>query len=571
MPLTLRVTRAPAGARTEIRTLTGGSLTLGRSSDNDWMLLDPDRQLSKSHCTISITRRGATLRDTSSNGVFINGALQRVPRDTEVAIADGDEIQLGDYLILVEEAEAVPQPYATQPLATQPLATRPFAPPPAAPGHRAPMDDPFGGGGDVAGGRRDPFDDPFAASPPTGFAHPFAPPTIPTIRDPFDLADEAAPARRLDGDSGLFRQGASEDEWRGPSQPDHADAPSHAFSPPRVSTPPAFDELDIDALLGDTPPGAVPEPSARADPFAPRPPAPPPAAPARPDPFAEPPRGVDPFEGPPRGDGGFGERPRAADPFEPEARGAADPFGGSPRAAEPLRGPSREIDPFEPAPSRATPVAAPTPAPPEPRHAAAAAAPRAEPAAAALLATFLEGAGATGARMGDDPEAALREAGQLFRAMVDGLRQVLISRASVKSEFRVEQTILRTHGNNPIKFSVTTDEAVSALLEPHRPGYQTATAATAEAFDDVRSHELALMAGVQTALFGLLRRFEPEALEKRLQSNLLGNLVPGARKARMWELFCTTYEDIGREARDDFQSVFGREFARAYDAQARKT
>ena len=49
-----------------------------------------------------------------------------------------------------------------------------------------------------------------------------------------------------------------------------------------------------------------------------------------------------------------------------------------------------------------------------------------------------------------------------------------------------------------------------------------------------------------------------------------GNILPAARKARTWELFCATYGEIAREAEDDFQSVFGREFARAYDAQMRK-
>ncbi len=78
------------------------------------------------------------------------------------------------------------------------------------------------------------------------------------------------------------------------------------------------------------------------------------------------------------------------------------------------------------------------------------------------------------------------------------------------------------------------------------------------------------MAGVQTALLGLLKRFDPAALEQRLQPGLLQTLLPAARKARIWELFCATYKDLAREAEDDFQSVFGREFARAYDAQTRK-
>jgi type VI secretion system FHA domain protein len=164
----------------------------------------------------------------------------------------------------------------------------------------------------------------------------------------------------------------------------------------------------------------------------------------------------------------------------------------------------------------------------------------------------------------------MRAAGAVFRALVEGLRQVLISRAAIKNELHVEQTMLRAHDNNALKFSVTTEDALAALLQPSRRGYMPPLKATQEAFDDVRGHELAVMAGVQTALMGLLRRFEPGALEKRLQPGRLESLLPMAHKARTWELFCATYKDIAHEAEDDFQSVFGREFARAYDAQMRK-
>jgi type VI secretion system FHA domain protein len=171
---------------------------------------------------------------------------------------------------------------------------------------------------------------------------------------------------------------------------------------------------------------------------------------------------------------------------------------------------------------------------------------------------------------GRDPEAALRAAGEVFRALVEGLRQVLISRAALKNEMRVEQTMLRPRDNNPLKFSVTPEDAVAALLQPARPGYQPPLEAAREAARDLSSHEMAVMAGVQTALLGLLRRFEPGALERRLEPGMLGNLLPSARKARNWELFCVTYKAIAREAEDDFQAVFGREFARAYDGLMRK-
>jgi type VI secretion system protein ImpI/type VI secretion system protein len=38
----------------------------------------------------------------------------------------------------------------------------------------------------------------------------------------------------------------------------------------------------------------------------------------------------------------------------------------------------------------------------------------------------------------------------------------------VKREFRIEQTMLRAAGNNPLKFAATDDAALAALLGPGR-------------------------------------------------------------------------------------------------------
>jgi type VI secretion system FHA domain protein len=203
---------------------------------------------------------------------------------------------------------------------------------------------------------------------------------------------------------------------------------------------------------------------------------------------------------------------------------------------------------------------------------AAEAAPVPQPAAAdpALLAAFFEGAGIAMAKIpAEEQAAAMRALGALFRAFVSGTRDVLMSRAEIKQEFRVEQTMIRARDNNALKFSVTPEEALMALMQPNRPGYKAPLAAVEEAFDDIRSHEMAVMAGMQTGLLALLKRFDPAALEGRLQKGVL-DILPSARKARFWEMFCATYKDIAREAEDDFQALFGREFARAYTAQINK-
>ncbi len=135
---------------------------------------------------------------------------------------------------------------------------------------------------------------------------------------------------------------------------------------------------------------------------------------------------------------------------------------------------------------------------------------------------------------------------------------------------RVTQTMIRARGNNGLKFSATPDDAVLSLLTPKRPGYMAPLAATREAFSDIKSHELAVVAGMQTALLALLRRFDPSTLEERLIKGRLDAVLPGARKARYWDAFCLTYGEISREAEDDFQSVFGRSFAEAYKSLTTK-
>src|SRR6185437_4799079 len=134
----------------------------------------------------------------------------------------------------------------------------------------------------------------------------------------------------------------------------------------------------------------------------------------------------------------------------------------------------------------------------------------------------------------------------------------------------IEQTMIAAQGNNALKFSVTAEDAVAAMLTPKRRGYMAPLAAAQEALSDIKDHEIAVMAGVQTALMTLLRRFDPTELEKRLSLGGLSAVLPGARKSRYWDAFRQVYGDITREAEDDFQSVFGRPFAKAYTEQTRK-
>lgn len=159
-------------------------------------------------------------------------------------------------------------------------------------------------------------------------------------------------------------------------------------------------------------------------------------------------------------------------------------------------------------------------------------------------------------------------AGRLLREMTKGFKQVLDTRTSLKGAFRVEVTTIRPVKNNPLKFSVDVDDALSRLLFPPAKGYLPPIEAVHEATDDLQAHQMAILAGLRAALKALLARFDPAALESTFQErSILDNLLPIARKARCWELLREIYKQVAADAENDFLHLLGQEFARAYQRQ----
>lgn len=547
MALTLSVLRCPDAVPPETRTVTGGEFSIGRGPDNQWTLADPDKFLSKRHCVLAFRSGGWQLADVSTNGTFLNRDSDPVgatPRD----LRDGDRLRLGNYEIEIRIAEdAGAWRGATG----------------AASGGA------IGGGGhggsmSGSGAFGDPFgDDPFA--PPAPAPAPFG---EPVGRQGFgDPPPMALPADfdPLGADFGS--------EFGAPTQPDHDSALEQAFRTPTPMPGPGLpadlDDWDLDLTPASAPPAAPP----KAIPPQAAPPAPPPsaAAPAQvappPPPAAAPPAlDVPDFEPPP-----FAASPPPSAQPSPVA-------GGEDAQADPFAEADVPSTPFAPAapvsavsPPVATPPVVPTPVAPS-----AAAPPPAmpvqgraqpQPAGGDLMAAFLRGAGMEESRPAD-ALGTMERLGAAFRAVVSGVRQTLIARATVKGEFRIEQTQIRARGNNPLKFSIGDDDALASLLGVGRRADMTPEAAIADALTDIRLHELATMAAMQSAVRALMERLDPAPL--RAEGERAGGMLPAQKRARAFESFEKLHGEISRALADDFDSVFGKAFARAYEQALRE-
>ncbi len=83
--------------------------TIGRSSDNDWVLPDPHRYVSAHHARIRFANGHYELEDTSTNGLYVNDGERPVAESGPYRLQHGDVLRLGEYQLAValEPVEAV--------------------------------------------------------------------------------------------------------------------------------------------------------------------------------------------------------------------------------------------------------------------------------------------------------------------------------------------------------------------------------------------------------------------------------------------------------------------------------
>jgi type VI secretion system FHA domain protein len=194
-------------------------------------------------------------------------------------------------------------------------------------------------------------------------------------------------------------------------------------------------------------------------------------------------------------------------------------------------------------------------------------------AASSGLRAFQEGPGVPQKEVSAaDAERMLRDCGAILRAAVEGIMMLLLARAEMRKEFEAEdRTMVAARDNNPLKLMSDPHEAMDFLFDPaeRTDGFLDPVQAVGDACEDLRSHELALMAGMRAAIHGALRRFDPNVIERAFEKSQKGFSL-ASRKAKLWDLFVVEQDKIARDAQDDFNKVFGRDFMTAYQAQLRR-
>lgn len=103
MPLRLSIenmSSLPDGGPVSIAISGKRGLDVGRDQYLDWVLPDPNRVVSGKHCEIRYQDGGYWLRDTSTNGTFVNQNPRRLT--DPYRLRNGDRLEIGHYIVRVE-------------------------------------------------------------------------------------------------------------------------------------------------------------------------------------------------------------------------------------------------------------------------------------------------------------------------------------------------------------------------------------------------------------------------------------------------------------------------------------
>lgn len=186
----------------------------------------------------------------------------------------------------------------------------------------------------------------------------------------------------------------------------------------------------------------------------------------------------------------------------------------------------------------------------------------------AVLQALLDGLGLPQLRSSHPPEQLARLAGEMLRAATAGTMEILLARALTKRESHIDMTMIAPRANNPLKFFPDAESALTQMLGAQMAGYLAPPAAIAGAFDDLKAHEMAVIAGMHAALAAVVQRFDPARIVQRLpEPGKLDRLLPSNRKAHLWDRLVELYGELARDADEDLQRLFGEKFSGAYAEQ----
>ncbi|KUQ12589.1 type VI secretion system-associated FHA domain protein TagH [Klebsiella aerogenes] len=536
--------------------------TIGRGTDNNLVLPDDDRAISRLQAIVHVAADGEC--KITNRGNVTRVVLNEIPleRGRQVELQDGDILAIDDYRIEVSDLLQDSQPISRMAASGQPpVTTKPSTPAPS-------------------------------AAPTVAEAAPTAVPSEiwDSLMQEFSIADSISSSRaKPQADNAPNPFAEPKPAERNPEDPLAMFADSEPlFERPPVATDDLFADdtpFDRDSIFADvTPTTLVPPVEKPAQPVADEPQAElDPLALFGGDASAKTARHDDPLGlmgGAPLTsvDAFSNEEPAKTVPDEPDATFDSPLLMAQPPQEPPAAAREEAPEITLPTPQAVARQAAQTPkgrlridpvrhehqatSTPQPGNG--------EVLQGELLEALLEGMG-----LGDmqpvpqfDKEN-MRQLGQMLSMFSQGTVALLSSRSILKRGVKADMTMVLDDANNPFKLLPSGKTVLMQMFGARMPGFMPPKKSVRDALIDLQAHQLGMISGIRAIIAAMLQSFNPEQLEEEAKrdGHTSRLALPASRKAALWDYFVRTYGETAGEIEDDFHTLFGEAFLYAYDME----
>lgn len=524
MPIEITIINSPSSVNVgqSNHTFPDAGGTLGRGSDNFWMLDDPNKYMSSVHAKIACVAEQYFLTDLSTNGTFVNGASEPIGNGNQIALNDGDHFTISDYEFIASISNGAVNADIFQ----NNNSTDPFA---------------DFSGASVSSSGQDDFmssslsnSDPFASgiNQSNSDNNPLSAFDAEQI-DPLELLDNAQssndPFAQPMGGLGSFPQDKSiPDNFAATTSTsiESNNVATDSINWPTINQDASLipDDWDDDDLLSDFNPSVV--------------------APAIVTPsYEEPVQEASP--NPEQSSNEF-LPVQVSQRSEDEYTQLELKNQQLQREVEQLKQQLLQVNATQGVSSTATNNSAETQ-------------------------SVVNAMGLSKWNLDDQKVAKINNTvGLLMRETMQGMMRVLKFRKKIKEEFRINVTTIQSIENNPLKFSANIDDAMENMFIKENNAYKAPIDAVKEGFQGIAEHQVAVIAGMQAAFRGMIERFDPNNLESRFEKYKSSSLLSLGQKSKRWAAYKEYHHGLTENLDDSFQHLFGYDFVQAYEDQMQR-
>lgn len=163
----------------------------------------------------------------------------------------------------------------------------------------------------------------------------------------------------------------------------------------------------------------------------------------------------------------------------------------------------------------------------------------------------------------------MRQLGQMLSMFSQGTVALLSSRSILKRGVKADLTMVLDDANNPFKLLPSGKTVLMQMFGARMPGFMPPKKSVRDALIDLQAHQLGMISGIRAIIAAMLQSFNPEQLEEEAKrdGHTSRLALPASRKAALWDYFVRTYGETAGEIEDDFHTLFGEAFLYAYDME----